>query len=329
MTTQPWRPPPQHDAQPTVGADALLAVLDALDTGVMVCDARGRLLMHNHAAGCELAGGGLLRLGPDNLLDVSGGTGLLALRRAVHGAAFDHSHRLVPLCHGEQCLMLAVQPLRCDGGATPLVLLLTGRRGLCPDLAVHHVGRVYALTPAELSVLTNLLAGVRIGDMASARGVKLSTVRTQVAALRAKLDRLPRVGLTVQNVLDGVACAMERFGVRLGPWLAGGTCSCRIAPDLACSMPAIPRGCAASIIPACPAPPHPPPLRRRCCRGRTPAPRWACASRSARWPHSSSCWACPLCWPLRCASSSARPRCARPRRRCRPSCSASCQPGPT
>lgn len=186
MTTQPWRPPPQHDAQPTVGADALLAVLDALDTGVMVCDARGRLLMHNHAAGCELAGGGLLRLGPDNLLDVSGGTGLLALRRAVHGAAFDHSHRLVPLCHGEQCLMLAVQPLRCDGGATPLVLLLTGRRGLCPDLAVHHVGRVYALTPAELSVLTNLLAGVRIGDMASARGVKLSTVRTQVAALRAK-----------------------------------------------------------------------------------------------------------------------------------------------
>lgn len=35
-----------------------------------------------------------------------------------------------------------------------------------------------------------------------------------VAALRAKLERLQRVGLTVQNVLDGVACAMERFGVR-------------------------------------------------------------------------------------------------------------------
>jgi hypothetical protein len=35
-----------------------------------------------------------------------------------------------------------------------------------------------------------------------------------VAALRAKLDRLQRVGLTVQNVLDGVACVMERFGVR-------------------------------------------------------------------------------------------------------------------
>ena len=187
MTTHPWPLPLQHDSLPGLGADALLAVLDALDTGVLVCDARGRLLLHNHAAGRELADGGLLRHGHDGMLDVAGGTGLLALRRAVHGAAFDHSHQLVPLRHGTVCLLLAVQPLRCDEGGAPRVLLLTGRRGLCPDLAVHHLGRVYALTPAEVSVLTSLLAGVRISDMAAARGVKLSTVRTQVAALRAKL----------------------------------------------------------------------------------------------------------------------------------------------
>ena len=187
MTTHPWQLPSQHDPLPTVGADLLLAALDALDTGVMVCDARGRLLVHNHTARRELADGGLLRQGPDGLLDAAGGAGLLALRRAVHGAAFDRSHQLVPLRHGTQCLMLAVQPLRRDEAGAPRVLLLTGRRGLCPDLAVHHLGRVYALTPAEVSVLTSLLAGVRIGDMAAARGVKLSTVRTQVAALRAKL----------------------------------------------------------------------------------------------------------------------------------------------
>lgn len=187
MTTNPWPQPPQFDSPPGVGVDALLSVLDALDTGVLVCDARGRLLVHNHAAWRELTDGGLLRLGPDNLLDVAGGTGLLAMRRAVHGAAFDHSHQLVRLRHGTACLLLAVQPLRCDEGGAPRVLLLTGRRGLCPDLAVHHLGRVYALTPAEVSVLTSLLAGVRISDMAKARGVKLSTVRTQVAALRAKL----------------------------------------------------------------------------------------------------------------------------------------------
>ena len=187
MTTHPWPVAAPHDPMPGLGTDALLAALDALDTGVLVCDARGRLLVCNHAARRELDAGGLLRVGHDALLDVAGGAGLLALRRAVHGAAFDHSHPLVPLRHAEQCLMLAVQPLRTTDGGPPRVLLLTGRRGLCPDLALHHFGRVYALTPAEVSVLSSLLAGVRIGDMARARGVKLSTVRTQVAALRAKL----------------------------------------------------------------------------------------------------------------------------------------------
>ena len=149
--------------------------------------ARGRLLLCNHMARRELADGGVLGLAADGLLDAAGGAGLLALRRAVHGAAFVRSHHLVPLRHGALCLMLAVQPLRSDDDAPQRVLLLTGRRGLCPELAVQHLGRVYALTPAELSVLSSLLAGVRIGDMARARGVKLSTVRTQVAALRAKL----------------------------------------------------------------------------------------------------------------------------------------------
>ncbi len=188
MNTQAWPTATSPlDAGPGVGTDALLAALDALDTGVLVCDARGRLLVCNHAARRELDAGGLLRLGHDAMLDVAGGVGLLALRRAMHGAAFDHSHQLVPLRHAEQCLMLAVQPLRTSVGGPPRVLLLTGRRGLCPSLALQHLGRVYALTPAEVSVLRGLLDGVRIGDMARARGVKLSTVRTQVAALRAKL----------------------------------------------------------------------------------------------------------------------------------------------
>lgn len=187
MNNQLWPAPAMPDSIAGLGADALLATLDALDTGVMVCDARGRLLMCNHAARRELAARRVLVVGADGLLDVAAGAGLLALRRAVHGAAFLRSHHLVPLRHGEHSLMLAVQPLRCEGDAPQRVLLLTGRRGLCPELAVQQLGRVYALTPAEVAVLGNLLAGVRIGDMAQARGVKLSTVRTQVAALRAKL----------------------------------------------------------------------------------------------------------------------------------------------
>lgn len=58
----------------------------------------------------------------------------------------------------------------------------------------------------------------RRSTISSAHPTRLPTQGTAnpVAALKAKLDRLQRVGLTVQNVLDGVACAMERFGVRFG-----------------------------------------------------------------------------------------------------------------
>lgn len=178
--------PDLADAPAGVDVDVLLATLDAMDSGVLVCDARGRLLLCNRTARRELAEGGVLQLGADGLLDVPGGDGLLSLRRAVHGAAVLRSHQLLPLRVGDCALMLSVQPLGAADGLQR-ALLLTGRRSLAPELAVRHIGRLFALTPAEVDVLSSLLAGVRVGEMATARGVKLSTVRTQVAALRAKL----------------------------------------------------------------------------------------------------------------------------------------------
>lgn len=59
----------------------------------------------------------------------------------------------------------------------------------------------------------------------------------------------------------------------------------------------------------------PPPLcTRRCCRGRTPARRSWCCWGWPGWQAPSSSWAPPPCSPSCSASSSDRPRCARPRR---------------
>jgi len=178
--------PDPADAAAGADVDVLMAALDAMDSGVLVCDAHGRLLVCNRAARRELADGGVLQVGPGALLDVPGADGLLALRRAVHGAAVLRSHQLLPLRVGDCALMLSVQPLTAADGQ-PRALLLTGRRGLAPELAVRHIGRLFALTPAEVEVLGSLLDGVRVDEMAAARDVKLSTVRTQVAALRGKL----------------------------------------------------------------------------------------------------------------------------------------------
>lgn len=164
----------------------LQAVIDALDIGVLVCDERGRLLLANQAARVELAAGGVLHLTADGALDVSGGAGLLLLRRAVYAASLARSYQLVPLRNGGRQLMVSVQPVRAADGAPPCALLLLGRRRLCPELAVQELGRLYELTSAERDVLSSLLTGAQVSAMARVRGVAVSTVRTQVAALRAK-----------------------------------------------------------------------------------------------------------------------------------------------
>ncbi len=180
--TEPTASPPRV----CLPAESLAGVLDDLDTGVLVCDANGQVLLFNEAARRELADGGVLQIEADGALSVPGSASLLQLRRAVHGAAWERRHQLVPLRSGQHTLMVAVQPLRAAPASQPCAVLLLGRRCLGADLTVQRLGGLYDLTEAEKAVLTSLLAGTRVTALARLRGVAVSTVRTQVAALRAK-----------------------------------------------------------------------------------------------------------------------------------------------
>ena len=194
------------DARSALPMAALVSALDEIDTGVLVCDARAQVLLANEAARRELADGGVLALTADGGLDVLGGVGVLPLRRAVHNAAIDRHHQMLPLRAAERALMVSAQPLR---GSSSLAVLLLGRRRVCPELAVQELGRLFELTPAELDVLRGLLSGVRVSSLAKSRGVALSTVRTQIAALRTKLgvhraDDLTRLVAELPPMVDAL-----------------------------------------------------------------------------------------------------------------------------
>ena len=205
---------------PALLVQSLMAALDALDGGLMLCDARGYLLIANLAAQQELAHGGVLRLQSDGALNVGGGVGLLARRRAVHGAAHHGSQRLVSLRHGSLCLTLSVQPLQGPDGQAAHVLLLTQRRALCHATMLAQLGELHALTNAEQAVLAGLMQGTRIDVMARERQVALCTVRTQVAALRDKFG--------VQRVED-----ITRLVAALPPLRQMVTKRAPVAPQLA------------------------------------------------------------------------------------------------
>ena len=90
---------------------------------------------------------------------------------------------MLSLGEGQGRATLAVLPIDVGGDAA---LVSLSRPCRSHDLAVHGWARQHNLTSAELAVLEGLLAGEQPVAIARAKGVALSTVRTQIGQLRLK-----------------------------------------------------------------------------------------------------------------------------------------------
>jgi DNA-binding CsgD family transcriptional regulator len=169
----------------------LRRLIDQLDDGIAVCDVEGALLLANQAAWQELDDGELICC-RDGLLVTTAGTGGRCIEAAVRAAGQRGRRQLVPLHCGTTRLLVSVVPMP-DGGTDPggpgqLVMVLMGRRQPCSDLGLQLFATAHGLTAAEQRVLGALLAEATPREVAQRFGVALSTVRTQIASLRAKLD---------------------------------------------------------------------------------------------------------------------------------------------
>ncbi len=191
----------------------LAAVLDEIDTGVLVCDERGGVQFGNAAARSELVDGRLLHLEGGHTLRACGD----GLGAALSGACRRGRHQVLALERGGLSLHLAVSPLA--GATTPLALVMLGRRAPCSLLALELMGIARGLTVAERRVLAHLLAQRSPRQIAVEHGVALSTVRTQILALRTKLGvrslqsllclaaGLPPMALALRGAAHGAVAA--------------------------------------------------------------------------------------------------------------------------
>jgi len=182
--------PPAAPAAPAAPATGLgegryRALLDALDVGVLVSDEHGGL-MHANAAGEQALAHSTLLCLVERRLSTPHVDQQALLLQAIRAAAGGR-HQLLQLQAGADRLSLSVQPLDGPAGEARQALLLLGRRCADPGLGVTMLCQLHDLTSAEQRVLTGLLQGQRVSELAAQHGVKVSTVRTQVAALRAKL----------------------------------------------------------------------------------------------------------------------------------------------
>jgi DNA-binding CsgD family transcriptional regulator len=210
------------------GLDAshIAELLEELDTAVIVCCEEGRVALANNVARRELLCGKPLFVNTGGLLCLTAGarSALLPWRSALRGAVQARRRQLLALRDGPHCLMVSVMPL-CQ--QTDWALVMLGRRQPAPELAVQMLSNLYELTQAEQHVLVRLLDGQRVDSIAKARGVKLSTLRTQVSTLREKLGasrledlvrmaaELPPMGSALRSPALWAANRSDT-----GPWLA-------------------------------------------------------------------------------------------------------------
>lgn len=187
LTPAPRLPTPAAQTAGTVPPPPhwFALMLDEIDYGMLLV-ADDRTVLHaNHVARAELDRDHPLQLlGAE--LRVQRPQDLMPLREALQAARSRGLRRLLCLGEGVHQVSVAVVPLPAGDGEEPLALLVFGKRRVCEALSTHWFAREHGLTAAEARVLAALCEGQLPASIAGAQGVAISTVRTQISAIRAK-----------------------------------------------------------------------------------------------------------------------------------------------
>lgn len=159
------------------------AILDEIDYPVLLVDEELHLQHGNRIARSLLARRESLML-EAGLLQLRCEVQQVQLRRAVDAAVQRGRRSLIaPRSERGSQPSLAVLPA---GPSSRLALVILAKPALCQGLTLQAYAREHGLTEGEREVLGALCAGRSPEEIAQQRQVALSTVRTQIGAIRAK-----------------------------------------------------------------------------------------------------------------------------------------------
>ena len=180
------QPPARLQPTPVLANPLLRQLLDIFNTGVVLVDDRGQVLHVNPAATALCHAGAAMALDNGQLqmslvqrqrLDA-------ALRAAVRG-----QWSMLVLRQRGVAMAVSVVPMDGDAGCPMLAAaLLIGGDGRPSRLALQFFSQNHGLTSAEAGVLAALCDGLKPAQIATAGGVAVCTVRSQINAVRQKTE---------------------------------------------------------------------------------------------------------------------------------------------
>lgn len=178
---------PERRSGAALMARLMALALDEIDYGLLMIGENSEVLHANHAARVELDGQHPLLM-EDGILRAREQRDQLMLQDALQGAGRRGLRRLLTLGQGMQRAGVSVVPLPLLPGEAnaAATLLVMGKSQVCGALTVQGFARAHKLSPGEEQVLVALCDGASPADIAATNGVAISTVRTQIANIRAK-----------------------------------------------------------------------------------------------------------------------------------------------
>jgi DNA-binding CsgD family transcriptional regulator len=196
----PAAPKPPDASRDSLFSGWLAAILDEIDYPMLLVGSGLDVLHANRTALTTLAGPRPLQL-VGQRLRARAPQDVAPLSESVEDAVERGLRRLMLLGReDDDAVWLAIVPLRrqltaaaADGHGRAALLVLAKRRMWQP-LSVQSFGRRLRLTGAETTVLEALCDGLLPHEVAQRNGVAMSTVRTQINALRSKMG--------AQNICD-------------------------------------------------------------------------------------------------------------------------------
>ena len=175
-----WHSTSDTAAATTLPVTLLAMALDEVDYGIALVDGEAQVLHMNRRARRVLQADGPLQVADERLRTLDE-RDHAQLHEGLSAAAGKGLRRLLSLGRGDARQVAALVPVQPGTAA-----LLLGRSQVCEDLTLQCFARSHQLSPTETRVLAALGSGVSPSALARAHGVKMSTVRTQIRAIRDK-----------------------------------------------------------------------------------------------------------------------------------------------
>ena len=178
----------------------LMRMLDEVEHGMLLVEATGRLRSCNELGRGEIDGHGPLQL-VDGRVVATRRCDQVRLQAAL-SAALQGRRQLLSFDAEQPSESIAFSPMfdQDDPVESRVVLMVFGGKPERSQLAIDFYARAQGLTGAESTVLGQLAGGLDPQQIADANEVSITTIRSQIASIRAKTR-----ADSIRNLLDRIA----------------------------------------------------------------------------------------------------------------------------